>query len=817
MAPGALTRLLSDLAAAPPLDVYPTPHVGLRLGRFLLVREIGRGGFGTVFEAEDVELRRRVALKIVRPISPQKETGSPAEWLRQEAEAAAQLRHPNVVTLYDAGAWEGGTYLVYELLRGETLAKRLAAGPIPRAEARRVLRDLARALAHIHAAGVVHRDVTAANIFLDRDGSVKLLDLGLAQVVGTAGHPSGTPPYASPEQWRGDRTDARADVYAWGVLAHQLLSGQLPDGPATTPPPRPSQPPNGKSRSRRLGGSLRSLVTAARSAHPERRPEDGQALSAALDKIERRRAAAGTLRVAAMALAVVAVALVMARPSEQDVARTASTSMEAYREYSKGRRCIDRPSEGASWMRLDCADHFRDALRIDPNFALAHFELAALARWDSHPTVSIDAALEPALRHIDRLPPREQAILRAWKAELDGDSERADEILAVLAEQYPQDAHVALAQGESFYRQARHAEAIAPLTRAVKLDPTLELAADELVWSLGLVGRTDELRKLADKMAATAPSAGTYHAEIQARGWTGDLDRALRVARLAAVGDGGAAREDLEDVLVAAGDWDEAEGMLRADVARGAERAPMRLESFLLLRGRFAEARALTALQPTPTDPRERFIAGSRRAHRLVANRDVEGVERVIAETRAWSREAAASLAPLLAYVGGLDAAESLLRDVVLEPGTPELTRALVAWRRSGPASALPVLRRFARADPTSVPSIAPEARAWLAAECAMEAEGGEAALADLRLFQRFYYPLGLWRAWSYPRSLVMEARLLADLGRHDEAADALDRLDALWARADPGLPLLREARLVRKRIDASSSTAAPAARERGP
>lgn len=803
--PGRLTRLLEDLAAAPAVDLDSAPplHAGDRLGRFLLVREIGKGGFGVVFEAEDTALRRRVAVKVVRPKAAMSAAGTTAaRWLRPEAEAAAQLRHPNVVTLYDAGSWDGGTYLVYELLRGRTLAEALDAGPLARAEAVRVLRDLARALAHLHAAGVVHRDVKAANVFVDADGTVKLLDLGLSQIAGSAGHAAGSPPYAAPEQWRGERADARADVYAWGVLGHELLCGKLPEGP---PPPGPQ----------RLG-SLRGLVAAARSEDPDLRPADGGALAAALDRIERRRARLRGARVAAVGLVLGAIAFLVARPTERQIARNVSTSLEAYQKYAAGRRCLERPSEGASWLRLDCGRHFREALAIDPDFPLAHFELAALARWDAHPDVEIAQALEPALQRIDRLPRREQAQLRAWKAELDGDAARSVQILRALSEEYPQDAQVAFGLGEAFYRQGLHADAVAPLERTVELDPGLELAADELVWSLGLLDRTDALRALADRMAASAPSPGTLHAEVQARGWIGDLDGALRVARRAAVGGGGAAREDLEDALVAAGQWDEAEQLLVEDVARGTERAPHRLESLLLLRGRFAEARALVARQPAPADGRLRFIAGSQRMHRLAATRDVVAMERIVDETRAWSPQLAAGFAPVLAYAGDAARAQALL-PAVTEPGAREMTRALIAWRAVGAASALPQLRRLARADPAAVSSLPPEGPAWLAAECAAQADRAEAAIDDVHRFQRFYFPLGLWRAWAYPRSLVLEARLLAELGRPAEAVRALDRLDALWTRADPDLSLHVEARALRARIAAADFTAVRASGWRRP
>ncbi len=235
LAPGMLTQLLERLAAAPPADLPQRgPGPGDTLGRFRLEREIGRGGFGRVFRATDLELGREVALKLIHP----ERGGStpPSEWVRREAEAAAQLRHRGIVTLHDAGRWDGGAYLVYELLRGETLASRLLGRRLPRAEARRILAELAAALAHAHAAGVVHRDVKPANVFLEEDGSVKLLDLGLAQVAGAIGLAAGSPHFMAPEQGRGAPVDARADVYAWGTLGGLLLDGALPAEEAGAPP-----------------------------------------------------------------------------------------------------------------------------------------------------------------------------------------------------------------------------------------------------------------------------------------------------------------------------------------------------------------------------------------------------------------------------------------------------------------------------------------------------------------------------------------------------------------------------------------------------
>jgi hypothetical protein len=231
LAPGALTALLEKLAHTPEFDAAATAarrlHPGLVLGRFELVREIGRGGFGVVFEAQDRQLGRRVALKAVLP------GGRPAHlcetWLQREAEAAAQLGHPNIVTLHDIGAWEGGPYLIMELLRGEALDARLARGPLAEADAIAIAIDVARALTHAHAAGVIHRDLKPSNVFLVDDGFAKVLDFGLAHVFGmTAPLQGGTPRYMAPEQRRGDPPDPRTDVYSAALLLEEMLAGALP-------------------------------------------------------------------------------------------------------------------------------------------------------------------------------------------------------------------------------------------------------------------------------------------------------------------------------------------------------------------------------------------------------------------------------------------------------------------------------------------------------------------------------------------------------------------------------------------------------------
>ncbi|HSB20177.1 MAG TPA: protein kinase [Anaeromyxobacteraceae bacterium] len=198
---------------------------GAVVGRFELVREIGRGGFGVVWEARDRELGRAVAFKAVRAAGP---AGRREERLLQEAELAARLSHPNIVTLHDVGRSEHGPYLVLELLRGRTLADALARGALPPREAIRVGVEVAGALAHAHARGVVHRDLKPGNVFLQDQGPAKVLDFGLAHAFGRRKEDGGTPDYMAPEQCRGAPEDERTDVFALGVILYRSLTGELP-------------------------------------------------------------------------------------------------------------------------------------------------------------------------------------------------------------------------------------------------------------------------------------------------------------------------------------------------------------------------------------------------------------------------------------------------------------------------------------------------------------------------------------------------------------------------------------------------------------
>jgi serine/threonine protein kinase len=211
---------------------------GTVVGRFEIVREVGRGGFGVVYEALDRQLGRSVAIKFIRA---GRHLDLREERLLREAESAASLSHPNIVSLYDLGRSEHGPYLVLEFLRGETLTERLGRGPVPVNEAVRIVLEVAKGLAHVHAKGIFHRDLKPSNVFLCESGHVKVLDMGLAHAFGQRVQGGGTPGYMAPEQQRQAPEDERTDVYALGVILFRRWtsralrhSGSSPPGCSTT-------------------------------------------------------------------------------------------------------------------------------------------------------------------------------------------------------------------------------------------------------------------------------------------------------------------------------------------------------------------------------------------------------------------------------------------------------------------------------------------------------------------------------------------------------------------------------------------------------
>src|SRR2546425_4660006 len=205
--------------------------VGRTVGRYRITEKLGEGGMGVVYRAQDSTLGRDVAIKVLRP-----ELGRQPERMRrfsQEARAASALNHPNIITVYDAGEFEDGPFLVMELVEGESLRAQLRHGPLPRAKVLDVGIQAATALARAHESGITHRDLKPENILVRPDGYVKILDFGLAKLkeqeppaegasaattldagLTSEGSIIGTAAYMSPEQASGRSVDGRSDIFS---------------------------------------------------------------------------------------------------------------------------------------------------------------------------------------------------------------------------------------------------------------------------------------------------------------------------------------------------------------------------------------------------------------------------------------------------------------------------------------------------------------------------------------------------------------------------------------------------------------------------
>jgi serine/threonine-protein kinase len=263
--------------------------LGDALGQYRLVAKMGEGGMGVVYRAHDTRLNRAVAIKILRP-----DVATNADRLarfQREALLLAALNHPNIAAIYGLEEQAGTSFLVLELVEGETLAERLAGGPLKTHDAIDVAKQIARAVEVAHERGIVHRDLKPANVKVTTDGTVKVLDFGLAKVLVDDRHRDGadasdtttttregailgTPRYMSPEQARGGSVDGATDIWAFGCMLFEMLTGVAAfDGPTSADvsaavllqePPWAALPP-------RTPQSLRTLVKSCLEGNPKNR------------------------------------------------------------------------------------------------------------------------------------------------------------------------------------------------------------------------------------------------------------------------------------------------------------------------------------------------------------------------------------------------------------------------------------------------------------------------------------------------------------------------------------------------------------------
>jgi hypothetical protein len=321
------------------------------VGKYVLGALLGQGGMGAVYRSLHPQLNRPVAIKMI--------VGGGDEQAQQrflrEAQLVANLAHPNIVRIFDVDTHGGQPYIVMDFVEGGSLASRLAAGPLPLAQALPILTTLADALGYAHGQGIVHRDLKPANVLLRSDGSPVLADFGIARLAeaGAAaqltatGAVLGTVAYMAPEQLRGN-ADARSDIYALGVLIFEALSGRRPfegDTGQILLGHLQEQPPPLRSIAPQLPGSVELLVARMLAKDPAQRPQSAAEVAEALRAIQRSTAATGVTVEARLAERTL-VASVPAAPTPPVMAPP---------ERAPGRRGLALAIGGAALALLACA------------------------------------------------------------------------------------------------------------------------------------------------------------------------------------------------------------------------------------------------------------------------------------------------------------------------------------------------------------------------------------------------------------------------------------------------------------------------------
>jgi serine/threonine protein kinase len=312
-----------------------------RLGPYRVLDVLGAGGMGVVFRAEDPQLSRLVALKVIKP---QLATSATArERFLREARMAAAIEHDHIVPLYHVGEDRGVPYLAFPLLKGETLDNRLQRTErLPMPEVLRIGREIAAGLAAAHARGLIHRDIKPANVWLEATGGrVKILDFGLARAVAEAqespqateassggagltltGAVLGTPAYMAPEQARGGSVDARADLFSLGAVLYRMVTGQVPfpgsDVTAVLSAVAKEQPVAPRLRNPKVPARLSHLILALLAKGPADRPNSAAAVADGLAALEKRGRRRWWAVAAGAAAALLVVAAFLFRPNPDD-------------------------------------------------------------------------------------------------------------------------------------------------------------------------------------------------------------------------------------------------------------------------------------------------------------------------------------------------------------------------------------------------------------------------------------------------------------------------------------------------------------------
>ncbi len=549
---------------------------GDEFDRYVVEAPLGQGGMGAVYRALDTRLNRRVALKIVL-LGEGADAESKARLLR-EARAAAALNHPNAVAVYDVGEHDGIPFIAMELVPGRTLRQYVGDATVPVETRLRWLLEVARALDAAHRAGLVHRDVKPDNVMIGNDDAiVKVLDFGIARSIRGAvdvhaetsagaletitaqGVAIGTPLYMPPEQLRGREVDARADQFAWGVMAYELLSGVTPwsnarDALALTAAIVGEPAPPLRSRTGVVAPAVETIVMRALEKSPEARwpsmraileqlertLETGRAHTAAAPVLERsssadvprtgKRSVLVGVSISALVLVSGALFLSTARRSARSPASSSSSSPSANRGW---KRVIDRPlpssshadavtafssglraAHDANWAGARQA--FERAAELDPGMAEAATYVAVYNAFGDVNEARLREQYQRAFNLRDKLGERDRRFLLAFEPKVMREPpdliESAARAVALLSS-YPDDAELHVFAGYFESIRGEDTNALKLVTRAVELDPTYADALQAQGRLLARAGRVVEAMSALDGCTRASPGAADCYAD----------------------------------------------------------------------------------------------------------------------------------------------------------------------------------------------------------------------------------------------------------------------------------------------------------------
>ncbi len=519
--------------------------VGQRLGAYRVLEQIGAGGMGVVYRAEDTRLGRQVAIKVL-----------PAEFARdperlgrfeREARSLAALSHPNIVTIHSVEHVDGFHFLTMELVDGEPLSKLIPRDGMPLRRIFGIGIPLAEALAAAHAKGIVHRDLKPGNVVVPASGPVKVLDFGLAKLqaavssddatelltepLTTVGQIVGTVPYMSPEQLEGREPDPRSDIFSLGTILYEMATGQRPFGGPSSLAVMSSilkdAPREIDTRRADLPNHLARVISHCLEKSPEQRYQSAQDVRNELMHLRREIEGTGTVPLtsvvtgrpprrrwrrpavaAVIALGLTAAAVLVVRQWPERTGETESASAENEARRAAGRiantdaRLLFTQGErywrrGLTRTNLRLAEQtWRRALELEPNNAFLAGELAALlaARQRIDPE---DGREQEVLALVEQAEGGDEPVVGPWLARAElaraaGDFETAVDAARQAHRLEPADSRAPILLGESLIARGQHEEGLAELERAVELGADQVNTRHALATALARLGRLEE-------------------------------------------------------------------------------------------------------------------------------------------------------------------------------------------------------------------------------------------------------------------------------------------------------------------------------------